>query len=30
MTARGITARIHERLGRDLALVPAASGAVAG
>jgi X-Pro dipeptidyl-peptidase (S15 family) len=30
MTARGITARIHQRLGRDLAIAPAASGAVAG
>ncbi|HEX6493079.1 MAG TPA: hypothetical protein VF112_06175 [Candidatus Dormibacteraeota bacterium] len=30
MTARGITARIHERLCRDLAVAPAPSGAVAG
>ena len=30
MTARGISARIHERLCRDLAVVPAGSRAVAG
>jgi X-Pro dipeptidyl-peptidase-like protein len=30
MTARGLSARIHERFGRDLAIGPATSGAIAG
>jgi dienelactone hydrolase len=30
MTARGLSARIHQRLGRDLAVGMAASGAIAG